>query len=199
MELTPTYILSQVCTIIMYALLGITYQVKSKKKILILSLIANSFHGVAYILINAKSGLAMCILAILRDLSTMFISDRIKDEKKSKKIYLSIIVIFFIGLIISAIYTYEGILSMLSIIATAIYSYSIWQKNEKIYKALGTPASICWLIYDLFVKSIFGVIFDGIIFVCSVVGYVRSRENKKININNQTQEKSNSIVLNNAQ
>ena len=109
MELTPTYILSQVCTIIMYALLGITYQVKSKKKILILSLIANSFHGIAYILINAKSGLAMCILAILRDLSTMIISDRIKDEKKSKKVYLSIIVIFFIVLIISAIYTYEGI------------------------------------------------------------------------------------------
>ncbi len=178
MELNQTYIISQVCTIIMYALLGATYQVKSKRKIVILSLLANSFHGIAYILINAKSGLAMCILAIIRDLSMVIIADKIKDEKISKKVRISTIVIFYIGLIISAVFTYEGILSMLSIIATAIYSYSILQKNETIYKALGTPASICWLIYDLFVNSVFGVIFDGIILICSITGYLKSRKNE---------------------
>ncbi len=33
MELTVTYILSQVFTIIMYALLGVTYYTKERKKI----------------------------------------------------------------------------------------------------------------------------------------------------------------------
>ena len=98
MELNQTYIISQVCTIIMYALLGATYQVKSKRKILILSLLANSFHGIAYILINAKSGLAMCILAIIRDLSMVIIADKIKDEKISKKVRISTIVIFILDL-----------------------------------------------------------------------------------------------------
>ncbi len=176
MEIDQTYIMSQVFTILMYALLGITYQVKSRRKILILSIFSNAFQGIAYLLLNAKSGFIMCILAILRDIFMMVISDKIKDEKTSKRAYLSVIIIFYFAMIISAIFTYEGMLSMLSILATAIYTYSIWQKNEKVYKALGTPVGICWIAYNIFVKSIFGVVFESIILICSIVGYVRSRK-----------------------
>ena len=177
MEIDQTYIMSQVFTILMYALLGITYQVKSRRKILILSIFSNAFQGIAYLLLNAKSGFVMCVLAIIRETAMMFISDKIKDEKTSRNAYLGVIIVFYIGMIISAIFTYEGVFSMLSILATAIYTYSIWQKNEKIYKALGTPVGICWIAYNIFVKSIFGVICESIILICSVVGYVRSRKN----------------------
>ena len=177
MEIDQIYVMSQVFTIIMYALLGITYQVKSRKKILVLSIFSNAFQGIAYLLLNAKSGFVMCVLAILRGTAMMFISDKIKDEKTSKNAYLGVIIVFYIAMIISAIFTYEGMLSMLSILATAIYTYSIWQKNEKVYKALGTPVGICWIAYNIFVKSVFGVILESIILICSVVGYVRSRKN----------------------
>ena len=65
MELNQTYIISQICTIIMYVLLGVTYQVKSRRKLLILSIFSNAFQGIAYLLLNAKSGFVMCLLAIL--------------------------------------------------------------------------------------------------------------------------------------
>ena len=175
MEIDQIYVMSQVFTVLMYALLGITYQVKSRRKILILSIFSNAFQGIAYLLLNAKSGFVMCVLAILRETAMMFILDKIK--KKSKRAYLCVIIVFYIAMIISAIFTYEGMLSMLSILATAIYTYSIWQKNEKVYKALGTPVGICWIAYNIFVKSIFGVIFESIILICSIVGYVRSRKN----------------------
>ena len=176
MEIDQIYVMSQVFTVLMYALLGITYQVKSRRKILILSIFSNASQGIAYLLLNAKSGFVMCVLAILRETAMMFILDKIKDEKKSKRAYLCVIIVFYIAMIISAIFTYEGMLSMLSILATAIYTYSIWQKNEKIYKALGTPIGICWIAYNIFVKSIFGVIFESIILICSIVGYVRSKK-----------------------
>ena len=179
MEIDQIYVMSQVFTILMYALLGITYQVKSRRKILILSIFSNASQGIAYLLLNAKSGFVMCVLAILRETAMMFILDKIKDEKKSKRAYLCVIIVFYIAMIISAIFTYEGILSMLSILATAIYTYSIWQKNEKVYKALGTPIGICWIVYNIFVKSIFGVILESIILICSIVGYVRSRKNNR--------------------
>ena len=179
MEIDQTYVMSQVFTILMYALLGVTYQVKSRRKILILSIFSNAFQGIAYLLLNAKSGFVMCVLAILRETAMMFISDKIKDEKTSKNAYLCVIIVFYIAMIISAIFTYEGIFSMLSILATAIYTYSIWQKNEKIYKALGTPIGICWIAYNIFVKSIFGVILESIILICSIVGYVRSKKTIK--------------------
>lgn len=84
MELSQSYIISQVCTIIMYALLGVTYQVKARKKLLILSIFSNAFQGIAYLLLNAKSGFVMCVLAILRETAMMFISDKIKNEKTSR-------------------------------------------------------------------------------------------------------------------
>ena len=177
MEIDQTYIMSQVFTILMYALLGVTYQVKSRRKILILSIFSNAFQGIAYLLLNAKSGFVMCVLAILRGTAMMLISDKIKDEKKSKRAYLCVIIVFYICAIISAKITYEGIWSMLSIIATLIYTYSIWQKNEKVYKVLGTPVSICWVAYNFFVKSAYGVILESVILICSIVGYVRSRKN----------------------
>lgn len=177
MEINQIYVMSQVFTILMYALLGITYQVKSRRKILVLSIFSNAFQGIAYLLLNAKSGFVMCVLAILRETAMMFISDKIKDEKTSKNAYLGVIIVFYIAMIISAIFTYEGMLSMLSILATAIYTYSIWQKNEKVYKALGTPVGICWIAYNIFVKSVFGVILESVILICSIVGYVRSRKN----------------------
>lgn len=183
MEIDQIYVMSQVFTVLMYALLGVTYQVKSRRKILILSIFSNAFQGIAYLLLNAKSGFVMCVLAILRETAMMFISDKIKDEKKSKRAYLCVIIVFYIAMIISAIFTYEGMLSMLSILATAIYTYSIWQKNEKVYKALGTPVGICWIAYNIFVKSIFGVVFESIILICSIVGYVRSKKNSMVNLN----------------
>ena len=118
----------------------------------------------------------MCLLAILRETAMMFISDKIKDEKTSKNAYLGVIIIFYTVMTISAIFTYEGVYSMLSIIATAIYTFSIWQKNENVYKLLGTPVGVCWIAYNIFVKSVFGVILESIILICSIVGYVRSRK-----------------------
>lgn len=187
MDSEQIYIISQILTIIMYVLLGLTYQIKARKKVLVLSIFSNAFQGMAYLLLNAKSGFIMCILAIIREISMMLISDKIKDEKSSQKAYLCVIIVFYIGLIISAIFTYEGLFSMLSILATAIYTFSIWQKNEKVYKALGTPVGICWILYNIFVKSIFGVVFESIILICSIVGYIRSKitDKQKVFQNNK--------------
>ena len=164
MEFTITYIISQVFTIMMYGLLGITYQIKSRMKRLLLSISANTFQAIAYILLNAKSGFIMCIFAIIRDVSIINVS-KIKNEKKEKIANIGIIVLFYIGMIISAIYTYEGLYSLLSIFATSIYTFSIWQKNEKIYKFLGIPVSTCWILYNSFVKSVFGVIIESVLLI----------------------------------
>ena len=182
MEISFIYIVSQICTIIMYILLGITYQVKSRKTILLLSILSNLFQGIAYVLLKANSGFLMCILAIIRDSSTIIISEKIVEDKNKQRANLCVLILCFIGIIVSAIFTYEGLLSMLSIIATAIYTFSIWQQNKKVYAILGTPIGICWIVYNLFVKSIFGVILETIILICSIVGFIR-----KIKIEEQIQ------------
>ena len=68
MELTPTYIISQVFTIIMYMLLGITFYVKERRVILILNFIATISIAIAYSLLGAWTGLTMCVVVIIRNI-----------------------------------------------------------------------------------------------------------------------------------
>lgn len=180
MEISITYIISQIFTIIMYALLAISYYAKERKKVLILSFLSLIANGIAYILLNAYSGLAMCALALVRNI--IFIVDENKNGKREKitKKDIAILIILYTIAIISAVFTYEGFLSLFSIFATMLYTYSVWQKKTRVYKFLGIPIGILWMLYNFYIKSIFGVILEAILFICSVTGYILEvRKSKK--------------------
>lgn len=180
MEISITYIISQIFTIIMYALLAISYYAKERKKVLILSFLSLIANGIAYILLNAYSGLAMCALALVRNI--IFIVDENKNGKREKitKKDIAVLIILYAIAIISAVFTYEGFLSLFSIFATMLYTYSVWQKKTRVYKFLGIPIGILWMLYNFYIKSIFGVILEAILFICSVTGYILEvRKSKK--------------------
>lgn len=179
MDWSVTYILSQIFTIIMYGLLGITYYAKDRKKVLIISFLSLIANAIAYILLNAWSGLAMCIVALVRNI--IFLIDEKKNGKRDKinKKDVIILIILFIILIVSGIFTYDGFLSLLSVFATALYTYSVWQKNTKIYKLLGIPIGILWVLYNIYIMSLFGIILEGTLLICSTTGYIlETRKNK---------------------
>lgn len=176
-EMTVTYILSQVSIIINYLFLVITYQSKSRKNILIYNFGALIATGISYICLSAYSGLAMVVVAIIRNV--IFIIDEKKNGKSNKngtKDYIILAILYTIS-IISAIFTYDGILSMMSVIATMLYTYSVWQKNTKIYKALGIPIGIMWIIYNIYIFSIFGIILEVVLVISSIIGYIRENKN----------------------
>ena len=95
------------------------------------------------------------------------------------KIDIIVLITFYIACVISAIFTFEGILSLVSIFATMVYTYSVCQKDTKIYKLLGIPVGILWVIYNSYVKSIFGIILEGILLICSISGYIIEKKNIK--------------------
>ena len=160
MELTVRYIVSQIFTIIMYALMSLTYYLKDRKTILIVSFLSVIANGIAYLLLHAWSGMVMCIIAVIRNI--VFIIDENKNGKKDKmgKTDIIVLITFYITCVISAIFTYEGILSLVSIFATMVYTYSVCQKDTKVYKLLGIPVGVLWVIYNAYVESIFGIILE---------------------------------------
>ena len=173
-----TYILSQVFIIISYILLVFTYQVKERKTILILNFISLIAVGLSYLFLSAYSGLAMVFVQMIRN--TIFIIDEKKNGKSKKnttKDYIILAVLFVIS-IVFAVLTYDGILSMLPVAATMLYTYSVWQKNTKVYKLLGIPIEIIWIIYNIYIFSLFGMILEPIVAISTVVGYIREIKNK---------------------
>ncbi len=182
MELTTNYILSQVFTIINYALLGVTYYAKNRKAVLIISFLSVTANGIAYIFLNAWTGFAMCIVALVRNI--IFLVDEKKNGKRDNinKTDIMILIVLYAISIISAIFTYDGFFSLLSVFATMLYTYSVWQKDTKTYKLLGIPIGILWIAYNIYIFSIFGIILETILLICSISGYILEiKSHHKIN------------------
>ena len=172
MNWSATYILSQVFTIITYALLSFTYYTKDRRKVLYLSFLSLVANGIAYILLSAWTGFAMCVVALIRNI--IFLVDEKKNGKREKinKVDIAILVILYVITIISTVFTYEGFLSLLSVFATCLYTFSVWQKKTNIYKLLGIPVGILWILYNIYIMSIFGIILETILLICSTAGYL---------------------------
>ena len=78
-------------------------------------------------------------------------------------------------IIILSIYTYENIYSLLPVIATLLYTISVWQDSNIIYKIFGIPIEICWLAYHICIKSIFGIILESILFISVIIGIIKKK------------------------
>jgi len=181
MELTLTYVLSQIFIIINYVLLMATYQVKSRKTILLFNFGAIIATGISYIFLSAWSGLAMVIVAIIRNI--IFMLDEKKNgrsEQITRKDIVILMVLYVIS-IISAIYTYEGFLSLMSVFATMLYTYSVWQKKTSVYKILGIIIEIIWIIYNIYIFSIFGIIVEIFLLISAIIGIIREYKVQKEN------------------
>lgn len=166
------YILSQIFTIAMYGLLVWTYFLKDKRRIVVVSALAIIFNAAAYVLLGAWTGLAMCVVAMLRNLYILWDEKKLgKREKVERRDYVFLAMVY-LGIILATLLTYEGFLSLLSVFATSIYTYSIWQKSTKVYKLCGIPVGVLWIAYNLYVGSIFGVILEGVLLVAAIAGCV---------------------------
>lgn len=163
--MSTTYILSQFFIVIAYALFALSYIAKNRKMILVSSSSSLVAEATGYILLFAWGGLAMVVIAAIRNLlffgQTKFLEKRPEFQKFE---WLSLVIVWTLA-IVAAIITWEGVLGTFAIIAGVIYTYSIWQKNDKIYDVLGIFACVFLLIYNVFIGSLFGVIMEGLLMI----------------------------------
>ena len=165
MNVTLTYILSQILVGIYYLIYSWTFHLKDSNKILIFGIIATIISSISYVLLKAYTGMAMCLVAIIRNL--LFTKD--------KKNILNLSLIFLLTLVASLL-TFDNYFCLFNIIATLIYTYALWQKDTKTYKMLGIIVNGLMIIYDIYIKSVLGVILISIAFISSILGFFKEKE-----------------------
>lgn len=171
MEITTTYIISQVFAILMYALLASTYYLKNRKTVLTINILAMVAQAISFIYLKAYTGLAMDVVAIIRNIIFIVDEKSSNSKKQNPKKDIVILATLYIITILLSIFTYNGIPSLFSVLGTFLYTYSVWQKNTNTYKLLGLPTSMSWIAYNIYIKSIFGGILESIVLLCSGIGY----------------------------
>lgn len=146
------YVIAQTFGFVAFILSLIAYHKDKKEKIFKTMVLANILDVIHYLLLGAYSGCFTKIVALIRNRIII-----LKEKKKylNKKI---ILISLYIIYLILGITTYENIYSILPIIAATIYLYFAWAGNTLRVKKVAFYCYFLWLIYNICVFSIAGII-----------------------------------------
>lgn len=160
------YLFSQLLVVIATIFIGSTYLVKDKKKIMFLCIIYCFLYGYHYLILKALTGFAMTLISAIRNIVFY------KNAKKNKNNSIITLVIFTLSAVLLGIFTFQDNFSILSIIASIISTYSIWQKDNKKYRMLAIPVSICFIIYAIHINSLLSIITETLLLGIEIVGVI---------------------------
>ena len=146
------YIFAQIIGMIALFISLKAYHKKDKESILDSLIVSNCLNFVHYIMLGAPGGYCTKALAIIRD---SFVLEKRKHPRLTGIIYLYIFI--FIYLVFMYL-SYTGIISILPFIASMYYLIGIWEADELRFKKVALYSFVPWLIYNICVLSISGVI-----------------------------------------
>jgi len=143
------FYLAQVLGVIALIILSLSFQKNKKGTLLKYQIFSSLFFALQYLCLNAITGFLMNIMTMIRNVVFK------KHENKVPIIYL-IITVF--AMIILSAFSYDGIISVLPTIAVILYSIAIWQKNLTVTRIVEVISCILFIIYNIKVLAITGLI-----------------------------------------
>ena len=170
--ISSTYLLSQIFVIIAIVSLGISYLCKDKQAVLILCIVYAVFYGGQYLLLGAATGAAMSAVSMIRNI--WFFRNARAHRKNDVWVFL---MLCLTAAAFTAV-TFGGVISLVPLCATILFTYSIWQDNIRTYKLLALPTSACWIFYNAWVGSALGLAAELCLLSFEVAGVIRMRAQK---------------------
>ena len=163
-----TYIIGQVLGIVAVILGFISFQMKSPGRILLFQVITAFVFSVHYFLIGAYTAVALNLMASAQCVFYYF-----RDKRGSRS--LAEPVIFTVLVIVAGILTWEGWYSVFIMSGLVVNSVSLaFSDAQKIRIAMFIKSPLC-LLYNIFVLSGGGIIYECAVLVSSVIGILRNK------------------------
>lgn len=151
----------------------ISILLKNKKNILLMQVIANGIYGIEYLLLGAFSAASMNFLSFLRLLVYYFYTLlNIKISKWILFVFIALVLLF-------GIITYDGLISLLPIIITVLYTYAFWQNNLNVARIIYIVAAIIWIYYNYEVGAYVGIIGNALEITTGLISLIKYRGGKK--------------------
>lgn len=144
----------------------ISFQCKKHKHVLLFRTLNEFLFAIQYFLIGAYTGMAMNLVGCVRNIIFT------KQVKKNKSTVQSII-LFSILFFIFGLATWQGLKSILIIIAKILSTLAYGNKNTSFVRKTIFVTSMSWLIYNTLVFSIAGVLCEVFTLASIIVGIIR--------------------------
>lgn len=161
------YILSQVFVVIATFLIGLTFFKKDKTSIMLLCILYCVFYGTHYLMLGALTGALMTLISAIRNVWFYI------NAKRSRQNSEWVLMILFLITIISGMTSYQDIFSMVSISASLMSTYSVWQDDVKKYKIIALVVSVCFIVYAVHIGSVFAIITELFLFAVELIAVIK--------------------------
>ena len=168
----PPEIIGQVFGIFATVICLISYQMNTKKSLLIVQTIGTVCTCLSYFFLGATSGFILNIVCIIRNIAFYFI-------RENKALYASAI-FFTIITCVLGIFSWQGVISLLIIIPLAVNTICLSFGKPQLlrYSILFTSTAI--MIYNISVFSIGGTINEALTVVSAFIGILRFYKKKEL-------------------
>ena len=146
----------------------LSYQIKSNRWLFLLQLIGSALFCLQFFLLDAFSGCLSLAVNILRNALMMKYNDWKWVRRKGCPVIIA--VLFTIILFV----TWNGPVSLLAFIASVSSTFVYWTNSPRKIRMVNLVcASPCWLIYDVIVFSLGGIVSESITILSILVSFVR--------------------------
>lgn len=165
------YIISQI-----FAFLNVTFnliaiQKRKKAQLLKYDTAASTCAILHYLFLGAWAGAATKTITTVRNIIAI-------DKANKNKTSIIIPAIFVTLYIMSGIISFQNIYSLLPILASCIYATAIYTVDVSKIRKFALLGSCLWLIYDICVLSMVGIIAECIFITNDLVAIYRFRKKK---------------------
>lgn len=162
------YVIGQLLGIVAVVLGFISFQRQSPGEILIFQVITALVFSVHYFLIEAFTAMALNLVAAIQCVFYYF-----RDKHGSKGILEPVFFTVLVSII--SVLTWEGWYSVFIMLGLVINSISLaFSDAQKIRISMFLKSPLC-LLYNIFVLSGGGIIYECAVLVSSVIGTLRNR------------------------
>lgn len=172
-NLTAFYIISQIFAVLSIIFDLVAAQRRKKVDLLKMDTLAAFCSSLHYVFLGAWSGLASKIITTIRNALAVY-----QTTHKNKKNKL-ILIVFVLAYIIMGILTFNSFFSILPILAPSIYTIVIYTSDVKKIRYAVVISNLLWLIYDIHLLSIAGILAETIIIINGLVAIYRYRKKNK--------------------
>lgn len=154
------------------ALFFVSYQLKSKKALLVVQTVATGLSCLQYLLIGASSGFALNIVCITRNL---FFYHR--DKKFFSSLFFPI---FFAAVTVGvSLLSWDGWFSLFIVAGLAINTVCLGVCDQQDLRKSILLTSALIIIYNVFVLSYTGIVSESISIISAAIGIVRFAKKDK--------------------
>ena len=163
----------QIIGIIGTAITALSYQMNTKKSLLIAHTSATACFCLSYLLLGATLGFALNIIGIARNICFYF------QKEGQKTIYISTAIIS-VSMAVVSIFFWQGPISLVIIIALILNTFflSLGKPQTLRYSLFLTCTMV--IIYNIYVFSIGGIMNESIAIISSLIGVIRFRRSHKV-------------------